>query len=151
VASLIKIHFVCTGNVYRSRLAEAYCASKGIADIRASSSGIAAGRDGHAAISPWAADVLNRYGLEPYAAAGWQRSTAELLRSSDVVVFMESEHQRFCAPWIEAGRHRVEVWEIEDIGPMEFSEIPEKVERTFAEIQKKTDALIKSLDFRAKE
>jgi hypothetical protein len=24
------IHFICTGNIYRSRLAEMYCASKGV-------------------------------------------------------------------------------------------------------------------------
>jgi protein-tyrosine-phosphatase len=145
VASLINIHFVCTGNIYRSRLAEAYAVSRGIPGIRVTSSGIAAGRDGQAAISPWAADVLSRYGLERHAAPRWQRTTAELLQSSDIVVFMESEHQRFCAPCVEVGRHRVEVWEIEDIGPMEFSKIPQKVEQTFAEIRKRTDELIQSL------
>lgn len=144
VASLIHIHFVCTGNVYRSRLAEAYCVSKGIAGVRVTSSGIAAGRDGQAAISPWAADVLKRYGLTRYAAPSWQRSAGDLVKASDVLVFMESEHHQFCEAWIE-GRHRVEVWEIEDIGPMEFSKIPEKVERTFARIRERVDALLEEL------
>ena len=39
----MRIHFVCTGNVYRSRLAEAYCASVCDAAIQVESSGIAAG------------------------------------------------------------------------------------------------------------
>ena len=34
------IHFICTGNIYRSRLAEAYCASKRVAGLCVLSSGI---------------------------------------------------------------------------------------------------------------
>ena len=120
--------------------------SRGVPGIRVSSSGIAAGRDGNAAISPWAADVLESYGLASYAAPHWQRSTAELVKASDVLVFMESEHQDFCREWIDDGRHRVEVWAIEDIGPMELSEIPEKVERTFALIRKRVDQLLEALE-----
>ena len=145
MASLTTIHFVCTGNIYRSRMAEAYCLSKGIPGIRATSSGIAAGRDGNAPISPWAADVFRRYGLESFAAAGWQRTTEGLIQANDVLVFMESEHQHFCEAWIERDRHRVEVWEIEDIGPMDVGKIPEKVERTFEMIRERTDALLKTL------
>jgi protein-tyrosine-phosphatase len=137
---------VCTGNIYRSRMAEAYCLSKGIPGIRATSSGIAAGRDGNAAISPLAADILGRNGLASYAAANWQRTTEALIRASDVLVFLESEHRQFCEAWIERGRHRVEVWEIEDIGPMDIGKIPEKVERTFAMIRERTDALLNNLD-----
>lgn len=114
--------------------------------MRVSSSGIAAGRDGNAAISPWAADVLSRYELVSYAAPGWQKSTEALIQASDVLVFMESEHHRFCESWIVPGRHRVEVWEIEDIGPMEFSKIPDKVERTFAMIRNRVDGLLKSFE-----
>ena len=143
--SLINIHFVCTGNIYRSRLAEAYCTSRRIPGIRVTSSGIAAGRDGNAAISPWAGDVLDRYGLASYAAPYWQRSSEALVQASDVLVFMEPEHERFCAEWIEPGRHRVEVWGIEDIGSMEFSKIPEKVERTFAMIRQRSDELLRAL------
>lgn len=150
VTSLKTIHFVCTGNIYRSRLAEAYCASKRIPGIRVTSSGIAAGLNDDAAISPWAAEVLNKYGLQSHAAESWQRTTADLVRSSDVIVFMESEHQHFCREWIVPDRHRVEVWEIEDIGALEFSKIPAKVEQTFAMIRGRTDELIKSLDLSGK-
>jgi hypothetical protein len=67
------------------------------------------------------------------------------VEASDVVVFMESEHRRFCADWIQPGRQRVEVWEIEDIGPMPAKEIPGKVERTFGLIRERTDRLLESL------
>jgi protein-tyrosine-phosphatase len=147
VASLINIHFVCTGNIYRSRMAEAYCNSKGISGLRVTSSGIAAGRDGDAAISPWAAGILERFGLKSYAAANWQKTTEALIQGNEVLVFMESEHQQFCGAWVDPGRHRVEVWEIEDIGPMDIGRIPEKVERTFAMIRERTDALLRTLEF----
>jgi protein-tyrosine-phosphatase len=115
----MKIHFICTGNVYRSRLAEAYCASRCATGIQAFSSGIGAGLNGDAPISPYAADVLAKRGLDSYAAARWQRTTATLVQASDVLVFMESEHRRFCENWIEPTRQRVEVWEIEDVGPVD--------------------------------
>lgn len=127
-------------------MAEAYCASKAVPGIRVTSSGIAAGRDGNAALSPWAAQVLNRHGLVDHAAANWQRTTANLLKASDVLIFMESEHKLFCEPWIIPGRHRVEVWDIEDIGPMEISKIPQKAESTFQLICRRVDELLKALD-----
>lgn len=139
------IQFVCTGNLYRSRLAEAYCASKRVFGVRAISSGIAAGRNGDAPISPYAADVLAQYGLEPYAAARWQPTTAALVRVSDVIVFMESEHRRFCEEWLEPSRQRIEVWGIEDVGPGNTAEIRDMVQRTFRVIRQRTDELLNSL------
>lgn len=139
------IHFICTGNIYRSRLAEAYCVSKCIPGVRVFSSGIAAGRDGCALISPYAAEALARYDLERYASACWQRTTASLVQACDVLVFMEAEHQRFCQSWVEPARQRIEVWDIEDIGPMEAAKIPEKVERTFQLIRRRTDLLLDDL------
>jgi protein-tyrosine-phosphatase len=141
----MRIHFVCTGNIYRSRLAEAYCASICGPGIQVVSSGIAAGRDGDTPISTYAAEILSKYALTSHAAAHWQRTTPALVRASDVLVFMETEHLRFCGDWIEPERQRIEVWEIEDIGPIEAAEIAKKVERTFAAIRQRTDALLATL------
>lgn len=141
----LRIHFICTGNIYRSRLAEAYCASRRIPGIHVSSSGIAAGATGHAAISPYAADVLAQHGLGSYAAQRWQRTTQALVQASDVIVFMESEHRQFCADWIEPERQRIEVWQIEDVGPIDATQIPAKAQRTFAIIRQQTDALLTTL------
>jgi protein-tyrosine-phosphatase len=144
-ARKLRIHFVCTGNVYRSRLAEAYCVSRCIPGIRVSSSGIAAGANGDAAISPWAADVLVRYGLGSYAAEHWQRTTKALVEANDVLVFMETEHRQFCEAWIDPTRQRVEVWGVEDVGPIDNALIPAKVQRTFGIIRLQTDALLSDL------
>jgi len=138
----MRIHFICTGNIYRSRLAEAYCNSRCVPGMRVFSSGIRAGWEGDIPISPYAADVLNKYGLYRYAAARWQRTSAELVQTSDVLVFMEAEHHRFCEAWIEAMRQRIEVWGIEDVGPIEPKEIPNKVEHTFGMIRQRIDTLL---------
>ena len=140
------IQFICTGNIYRSRLAEAYCASKRLQGIRVLSSGIEAGKTGDASISPYAADVLTRHGIISYAAKRWQRTTAALIGASDVLVFMELEHRRFCEDWIEPSRHRVEVWGIEDVGAIEVTRIADTVDRAFMRIRQRTDALLTDLE-----
>jgi len=109
------------------------------------SSGIGAGLNGDALISPYAADVLAKHGLDSYAAARWQRTTAALAHASDVLVFMESEHCHFCENWVESARQRVEVWEIEDVGPVHAAEIANEVERTFGIIRQRTDAMLTAL------
>ncbi|HEX3663080.1 MAG TPA: low molecular weight phosphatase family protein [Acidobacteriaceae bacterium] len=141
----MKVHFICTGNVYRSRLAEAWCVSRRVPGIEVSSSGIAAGRESPEPISPWAAEALARRGLDAFAAKHWQRTTRSLVESSDVIVCMESEHHGFCREWVDPSRQRIEVWGIEDIGPMAAEEIPDKVERTFGLIRARVDGLLESL------
>ena len=139
------LHFVCTGNIYRSRLAEAYCASKCLPELHVLSCGIAAGQSGDVPISPYARDLLIRYGLESYAARQWQRTTATLIGTSDLLVFMEPEHRSYCQDWIDPARQTIEVWGIEDVGPIAASQILAKVERTFAAIRQKADELLSSL------
>lgn len=141
----MRIHFVCTGNIYRSRLAEAYCASVCDTAIQVLSSGIAAGKNGDAPISSYAAEILARYSLTSYAAPNWQRTTEALVRASDVLVFMEAEHLKFCEDWIVPDRQHIEVWGVEDVGPIAAAEIAKKVERTFAVIRQRTDALLAGL------
>ena len=136
------IHFICTGNIYRSRLAEAYCNSRCVPGIHVFSSGIRAGLNGDVPISPYAADALTKHGLNGYAVARWQRTSAELVQASDVLVFMESEHRLFCEEWIEGMRQRVEVWGIEDVGAVDATEIANKVERTFETIRQRIDTLL---------
>jgi protein-tyrosine-phosphatase len=147
-APFMRIHFICTGNIYRSRLAEAYCASCCGPGIHVFSSGVAAGSNGDFPISPYAADILTQYALTSYAAPRWQRTTAALVHASDVLVFMEPEHRIFCQDWIEPERQRMQVWDVEDVGPIPASEIAPKVDRTFAIIRKRTDALLATLGLR---
>lgn len=140
------IHFICTGNIYRSRLAEAYCASKGVLGLSVSSSGIQTTLNGGVLIASYAGDALRAYGLERFAALSWQQTTAALIRASDVLVFMEREHYHFCKDWVDSSRQRFEIWDIPDVGSeVGAAEIMAKVERTFATIRRQTDSLLTKL------
>ena len=139
------IHFICTGNIYRSRLAEAYCVSKGVPGLRVLSSGTGAALHDGVPIAPYAARVLYERGLARFAAPSWQQTTAPLVRASDVLVFMEREHYHFCKDWIDPIRHTVEIWDIPDIGPIDAERIMTKVEQTFEMIRKRTDTLLSTL------
>jgi len=139
------IHLICTGNIYRSRLAEAYCASRAVPGLRVFSSGIATALNGGAAITPYAAHVLSEFGLERFAASFWQQTTAALVRVSDVLVFVEREHYCFCERWIDPIRHKIEIWDIPDIGQMDPAGIMNKVAHAFEPIQRRTDILLTAL------
>ena len=139
------IHFIYTGNIYRSRLAEAYCASKGVPGLCVSSSGIGTNLNRGIPIASYAARVLGERGIERFAAPSWQQTTAALVRASDVLVFMEREHYTFCKDWIDPARQTVEIWEIPDVGPLDAAQIMTKVEQTFEMIAQRTDMLLTTL------
>ena len=139
------IHFICTGNIYRSRLAEAYCASKGVPGLCVLSSGIGTKLNRGVPIASYAARVLSERGIERFAAPAWQQTTAALVRASDVLVFMEREHYSFCKDWIDPVRQTVEIWEIPDVGPMDAAQVMTKVEQTFEMIAQRTDMLLTTL------
>jgi len=139
------VHFVCTGNIYRSRLAEAYCASRCRPALSVFSSGIGAGLNNGVRITPYASRLLKERGLESFAAVSRQQTTAGLVHASDVLIFMEQEHFRFCEDWIDSGRQTVEIWNIADIRQKDAAAISIEVEQTFAAIQQRTDCLLTSL------
>jgi protein-tyrosine-phosphatase len=138
------IHFICTGNIYRSRLAEAYCASKAVPGICVSSSGIGTKLNRGIAIASYAARVLSKRGLERLAAPSWQQTRATLVRASDVV-FMEREHYSFCKEWIDPIRQTVEIWDIPDVRQVDAAQIMTEVEQTFEMIGQQTDMLLTAL------
>ena len=143
--TLMTIHFICTGNIYRSRLAEAYCSSKGLPGLQVLSSGIGTALNAGLTIAPYAAHVFSKYGLEHFAAPSWQQTTAVLIHASDLLVFMEREHYRFCERWIDPSRHKFEIWDIPDVGRTDPAEIMGKVEKTFEAICRRTDMLLTAL------
>ena len=120
-------------------------ASKNIPGLRVFSSGIYTAFNGAVPIATYAARVLAERGLERFAAPSWQQTAAALVRASDVLVFMESEHYTFCKDWIDPARQRVEIWEIPDVGPVDAAQIMTKAEQTFEMIAKRTDTLLTTL------
>ncbi|MGI9027670.1 MAG: hypothetical protein ACR2FM_02400 [Candidatus Saccharimonadales bacterium] len=111
------IHFICRGNVYRSRLAEAYAMSlakdKGLKLI--SSSGIEATRALNGDVDPDTVKLLEAEGLEKYLTPKWKQTTQEDIDNHEVIVFMsrtlyEQANKSFNIP-----QQKVRVWDIKDI------------------------------------
>ncbi|OGZ05615.1 MAG: hypothetical protein A2845_04610 [Candidatus Lloydbacteria bacterium RIFCSPHIGHO2_01_FULL_49_22] len=143
----MKIHFVCRGNTYRSRLAEAYFNSLVIPDCFAVSSGIAALRNLNGPITTYAARIIAAHGFTQYGKIGWTQSTKEDLEAADIVVFMNADVYRDCCAIIGPVMQRFYVWSVEDVTPEEFdvNTIEGLADAAFAEIVNDTNALVEVL------
>jgi protein-tyrosine-phosphatase len=109
------VHFVCTGNSYRSRLAEATFNSRAPSGLSATSSGIKAHLNENGAISWYAARVLADRQLLLYTAASWTQTDAEALRSADYVVFLTEEHHAYCCEHFAFDGRPHSVWNVPDV------------------------------------
>ena len=86
-----EIHFICIGNVFRSRLAEAYLNSLNIKGVEVSSSGVRANHAFDGDISIFVLPLLKREGLEPFISKKWIQTTLDIVQDKDLVVFMNEE------------------------------------------------------------
>ena len=147
------IHFVCSGNTNRSRMAEAYLNSKQIPGIEVSSSGIYASHNLNGALSEYARFVLAEAGILSFTSEQWQETTRELLEGVDVVVFMDQKHYDFCVNELNYVPKKYYIWNILDV---EYNpagdnreQMNEKIiedEEIYTSITKKVDELIKEVD-----
>ena len=139
------IHFICSGNTYRSRLAEAYLNSKKLDGIKAISSGINATE---LAIYPirWYTEKLSEENnLEKFMAPSWQQTTSALLKDNDLVVFLSHDiydnfiNLKFKAPLFE-------VWDIPDVDLRRTDiEIIKDTKEAFTKIKNEVDRLLKNI------
>jgi protein-tyrosine-phosphatase len=108
------IHFVCHGNIYRSRLAETYLRSKQRPAIVVSSSGIdATVCDGP--VSWIALRILQQRDLVPFLSPQPTQTTIELLQHADLVVFMEEVHATFAREHLGYTGKTFLIWYIPDL------------------------------------
>ena len=145
------IHFVCTGNVYRSRLAEAYLNAKGLPHLVVSSSGIHAELRENGPISWYAMRILTHNQLIPFMSMTSQRTSATLLTQADLVVFMRPLHYEYARSMLHVEPSRYCAWDIPDLH--EFTTVPlanlteveliELSEKTYSLIKEQVDLLIK--------
>jgi protein-tyrosine-phosphatase len=148
----MKIHFVCSGNTNRSRMAEAYLKSKNLPNIEVSSSGIYAAHNKEGAISWYSNRVLTDEGFIEFAAATWTQTTKELLEKQDFIVCMKQHHFDFIKNELGYIPLRYEIWDIEDVAePLSKGEGKRREFKLgedtiiFHNIQRKVDELIASL------
>jgi protein-tyrosine-phosphatase len=149
------IHFVCTGNAYRSRLAEAYLRSKKLPNVNVSSSGIQAKEFYHknGPISWYAARLIKRHDLIPHTKRDSTQTSLKHLNNADIVVFMTDMHYTYAKTKLKYHKNTFEIWNIGDIDDADFfgterdSDMMriQHSEKTFKQIKEKVDSLVKRL------
>ena len=128
-----RVLFICTGNYYRSRFAEAFfnarAEERGLA-WRAISRGLATHLvEGD--LSPHTADRLRRHGIERRHTAPTRQSLTEAdLRAADrVIALQEAEHRPLMAAAFPAWETRAEYWGVADLDGAEPADALTAIER----------------------
>lgn len=152
----MKIHFVCTGNTFRSRLAEAYLRSKNVRSLEVSSSGIKAHENRNGPITWYAARLIKHHNLVAHMSFTWTKTGPEHLEDADIVIFMDKAHHHHSRKDLGFTARRYEIWNVPDLEDLGFdtetgTSIDEDVarmlatEKIFSQIKQKVDRFIKTL------
>ncbi len=142
------IHFVCVGNTYRSRLAEAYFNSLNIEDWQATSSGIRAERNLNGDITRYAKDILKSENILSFTTETWTQTTKEVLEEGQLVIFMHPKVHKRCTKILCPQLEAFQVWDIEDIIPDNHSEseVIDTTRKTFSKIKDNINLLVQNKD-----
>lgn len=148
----MKVHFVCSGNYYRSRLAEAYLRSKQLPEVEVSSSGTISdfAYDLNGPISWYALRIMQKNGLIPFMKALPTETNAEMLHEQGLVIFMNDSHYEYAKSSLGFDGN-YEIWNISDLDDFkgekfwEDSKRMQATEKTFGEIKQKVDKLINKI------
>lgn len=138
--------FVCTGNFYRSRFAEAiFKAHATSGELTASSRGLDTSKPRDTGVSPRVVDELKRLKIPADVVAGYpRRLKREDLDAADVVVLLDGREH---APMLQKQFPQVDMtkvrqWSVQDVPAMAARD-------AFAEITRQVDLLIAELGARA--
>lgn len=144
------VHFICKGNVFRSRLAEAYLNSKQIPNLKVISSGIDAQLDDCGPITWYAQRIIQQNSLVPFEKSAWDQTTKDLFKKGDLTVFMDQSIYDFCVKNLNFNSKNFKIWRIGDMGPL-FKSREEEIkkvkftEKMYEEIKKKISDLVGEL------
>jgi len=146
----IYVHFVCTGNVYRSRLAEAYLKGRQLSWLHASSSGIAAEHHflENGPICWWAMRLIYNDCLAPFMSVSSTQTTAHHLTEANIVIFMSQEHYQYAKDHLGYQGSCYQIWSIADMDEnLESNDVAciKSAEHTFECIREKVDFLVEDL------
>lgn len=143
------IHFICRGNVFRSRMAEAYLNSLRVPSLQAISSGALAEKYAQVniVIEKDTIDFLKHRGLGKFSKPRWEQLTQEHLRAGNVTVCMSRLVYKESRGIAELPANTI-VWDVKDVGevepvPMNKLALARSYENTFHEIKKQVDSLVK--------
>lgn len=140
----MKIHFVCRGNTFRSRIAETYFNSLRIPNWSAISSGIEAINNLNGDITTYAAQMITAHGMEKYCKKSWTQSTKENLENSEIVVFLNNDVEQDCRVHINLNLQKYYIWRVDDIDTSlsAQSEIDLAADATFNKIVEEVNSMV---------
>jgi len=135
------IHFVCTGNTFRSRLARAYFDSLKIDNIKTSSSGITASRNHNGTICWYTQKLIAENNLLDFIETTWTQTTPEILSKADHIIYMQTHHLTDCQKNFNYHSTNYEIWEINDLSEDKDKDL-ERIQESreiFQQIKSKID------------
>jgi protein-tyrosine-phosphatase len=156
----MKVHIVCSGNTFRSRLAEAYLRSKlfekRINDIDISSSGINAHHNSYGPIAWYTLRILHNEKLTEFMSPTWVKTTVDMIKNSDYVIFMKQMHLDHSKNVLGETPKDFVILDIEDVFPSEIYtkyndyyeadlEIMKTTDEVFVNLKNKIDVFISKL------
>jgi protein-tyrosine-phosphatase len=123
--------FVCTGNRFRSMLAEAL-AQKRYQDKKFESSGTEATGPIYEPVK----DLIEENNLEKFVTYNPEQVSEDQIQKADRVICMTESHREFIKDTYQPEEGQLEVWNISDADPEDnlepiFDELKEKVENMF--------------------
>lgn len=147
------IHFICSGNTFRSRLAEAYFNSKRIEGYKAVSSGVNASNDYNGAITWYAQRILKNNEILKGTSYKWKQTTNELIKSSKIIITMnEATNNKLHREYDVLGKDIIP-WSIRDFNEKDILENKDDIlkliklsEKIYEEIKENVDKLVKDLE-----
>jgi protein-tyrosine-phosphatase len=143
----MRVHFICNGNAYRSRMSQAYFDSLNTG-IESTSSGVRAGKNlekNFPYVTSFVDDFLEKQGITPNRDQRPVQLTQEMLEAGDVVVIindivLSNLQAAFTAP------SQIRIWDISDFDEQtERPDIHDHTAYIFAKIKKNVDELAHEL------
>jgi protein-tyrosine-phosphatase/8-oxo-dGTP pyrophosphatase MutT (NUDIX family) len=142
----IKIHFVCRGNVYRSRLAEAYAKSEFGVGYEITSSGIYAIKYPHIYVSPWTKILSHEYGLTQYLSEHTTQTNNHILENQDILIFMSEDVYKDAVSKYIFNNSKSVVWKVKDREDWAKKiSLHDKRQKTYKKISRQANELIKDI------
>jgi protein-tyrosine-phosphatase len=132
----MKIQFICTGNTFRSRLAEAFLKSKKISKLEVTSSGIGADDNLNGPICSYTLSTAKENNIQKYLSKNWRVTNKPELEIQDKVIFMGNYQYLYCVNKLKANLINYEVWDIPDVYDVNKSPSQEELISTAGEIFK---------------
>jgi 8-oxo-dGTP pyrophosphatase MutT (NUDIX family)/protein-tyrosine-phosphatase len=111
----LHVHFICRGNVYRSRIAAEYLDSMKVPGVVVSSSGIEANRNERAAIAHLPVSIAQAAGESSWDNFGWLQTSQELLDNSDMLVFLNADIAEQAAADYSFVPEKAETWDVANL------------------------------------